>query len=72
MCKYYKNRKCTNSVGLQSCSLFSEECVCFKDYIEAIEFERKKRDAKIRNPILILHHPKKYNSHLNPSSIKSE
>lgn len=46
MCKYYKNRKCTNSVGLQSCSLFSEECICFKDYIEAIEFERKKRETK--------------------------
>ena len=45
-CKYYKNRKCTNSVGLQSCSLFSEECICFKDYIEAIEFERKKRETK--------------------------
>lgn len=46
MCQYYKNGKCTNSIGLQSCSLFSEECICFKDYIEAIEFERKKRDAK--------------------------
>lgn len=46
-CKYYKNEKCINSIGLKKCSLYNDECVCFTKYIGKIEQERKKQEEKL-------------------------
>ena len=45
-CIYHKGNKCMNSIGLQTCSLFCEDCICFAEYIGRMENEKKKEDQK--------------------------